>query len=160
MDVKRLRPGLPASAAVLALALAVASCVTPGPSMERPAGFALFEGESYRAISPEGVVVGVRLVANDPEQGLGFWAEALKVHLLKSGYRLLAQEPFRAALGEGTLTEWVAPVGGEDWVYLTALAVRGRDIALVEAAGPFRFYREHRGALLASLASLSLPERR
>jgi len=130
--------------------------------MERPQGFALFEGEPYRAISPEGVALGVRLVANDLEQTLGFWAEALKVHLERSGYRLLAEELFRAPLGEGRLYEWVAPVGGEDWVYLTALAAfnGGRDIALVEAAGPYRFYREHRQAVLRSLSSLSLPERR
>ncbi len=130
--------------------------------MERPTGFALFEGEPYRAVSPEGVALGVRLAANDPEQGLGFWSEALKVHLLAGGYRLLAEEPFRAAapVGDGRLYEWVAPLGGEDWVYLTALAVCGRDIVLVEAAGPFKLYRERRAALLASLATLSLPGRR
>ena len=165
MDVDRLRSGPERSsglrlAGVLASAVALASCVTPAPAMQRPAGFALFEGERYRAVSPEGVTVGVRLVANDPQQDLAFWAEALKVHLLKAGYRLLAEERFKAPLGEGSLLEWVAPVAGQDWVYLTALAIHGSDIALVEAAGPFRHYREHRGALLAILATLNVPEKR
>jgi hypothetical protein len=128
--------------------------------MERPAGFALFEGEPYRAVSPEGVALGVRVVPNEPEQDLGFWAEALKVHLAASGYRLLDEEKFSARVGDGVLYEWVAPLGGEDWVYLTAVAVAGRDIALVEAAGPFGYYKEHRAAVLASLASLNLPQGR
>jgi hypothetical protein len=156
-DRRRLHPG---RLALLALVAALVSCVTPGPVLERPAGFALFEGERYRAVTPEGVVLGVRLVPNDPEQGLRFWAEALKVHMLGSGYRLLAEEPFKAPIGDGALFEWVAPLGGEDWVYLTAVAVSGRDIALVEAAGPFARYREHRGAVLTSLATINLPSRR
>ena len=142
------------------VAAALLSCVTAAPVLERPEGFALFRGETYRAITPEGVVLGVRVVANDPPQDQAFWAEAIKVQLASNGYRLLAQEAFKAPIGEGNLYEWVAPVGGEDWVYMTALAVRGPDIVVVEAAGSFSYYREHRPALLRSLASLSLPERK
>jgi hypothetical protein len=155
----RLRARCALSAALL-VSLALAACVTTGPVMEKPAGFALFQGEPWRAISPEGVSVGIRTAENDPPQSLAFWAEALKVHMEASGYRLLSADGFQSPIGDGRLFEWVAPVNGEDWVYLTAVAVHANEIALVEAAGPFRHYREHKPALMRSLGTLRLPERK
>ena len=113
-------------AAALCALLAIAACVTPPtPVLERPAGFAPFEvAREYRAMSPEGVAVRVRLVKNEPAQSLAFWGEALKRHLLESGYAPLREGSFDAPAGKGLLFEWVAPVGGENWIYLTGIVVR------------------------------------
>jgi hypothetical protein len=136
------------------------SCITPPePVLERPGGFALFTGtESYQAISPEGVVLELRVLENEPPQDLAFWTEALETHLTRAGYRQRRKESFSSPAGEGISFEWIAPVAGEDWVYLTAFVVEGERIALVEAAGPYAQYTLHRDSLMASLATLALPE--
>lgn len=133
------------------------SCVTQRPVAEKPSGFAEFSATTdYGAISPEGVALRIRSIENEPLQTLEFWSEALKVHLLKSGYALLSEDGFSAPVGEGTYFEWIAPVEGEDWVFLTALAVSDSDIILAEAAGEYQLYQEYRDALMESISTIRL----
>jgi hypothetical protein len=144
----------PAPAALLLMML-LTGCATP--VLERPSGFAEYVGtRDYRAVSPEGVVVRVRLVKNDPVQGIEFWTEALKTQLQKSGYSLVRQEPVETRVGAAVLLEWAAPVGQEDWIYLTGIAVSGTRIAVAEAAGAFASYQKHRAAILESLRTLEI----
>jgi hypothetical protein len=132
-------------------------CATTRAVLDPPAGFAVFAGESlWRAVSPEGVVMRARLVVNDPPQTLTFWAQALKTQMERSGYTLTAEESLLSPGGPGILYEWAAPVGEEDWIYLTALFVLDKRIALTEAAGEFTLYRKHRPAILNSLGTLAL----
>jgi hypothetical protein len=143
--------------APLLLAALLAGCATIKPVLEQPAGFAEYSSrDDYRAVSPEGVVLRVRLVKNDPAQSLEFWTEALATQLTRSGYSLLAQEPLKTPAGDGMLIEWTAPVGEEQWVYLTGIAVSGSHIAIAEAAGEYSSYKKHREAIVASLRSLKL----
>jgi hypothetical protein len=144
---------------VLPLVL-LTSCLTLSePALERPRGFAVFQGkESYRAISPEGVVLEVRMLENEPSQDLAFWTEALETHLTNAGYRRIGKESFSSPAGQGVVFEWLAPVGGEDWAYMTAFTVGPDRIALFEAAGPVPDYRRHRSSLLESVATLTFPQ--
>ena len=152
------RGGLQSLIALTMLAaLAGGGCVTQRAVVEQPDGFALYgEEETYRAVSPEGVVLRLRLVANEPVQTLGFWSEALKVHLQRSGYALLAEELFVAPAGDGVLLEWIAPLAGEDWLYMTAICIADDQIAIAEAAGPYDTYGNHRHSLVQSLATLTI----
>jgi hypothetical protein len=144
-------------AVVVAGVLTVAGCATA--NMDAPSGFAVFsEHDDYVSTSPEGVVLRARLEENDPQQDLSFWAEALERNLIESGYLLVDQGAgtFEASIGAGRYFQWLAPVGQQDWFYLTAIAVDEKWIAVVEAAGPHEFYRKHQEALLDSLASLRI----
>jgi hypothetical protein len=145
------------AAALLFAGTLLAGCATLRPVLEQPKGFAEYRDQStYRAVSPEGVVVRVRLVANDPPQTLEFWAEALKTQLQKNGYSLVREEAAETRAGKGMLLEWAAPVGQEDWIYLTGIAVIGSRIAIAEAAGSYPSYQKHREALLESLRTLDV----
>jgi hypothetical protein len=70
---------------------------------------------------------------------------------------LLGQETVETGAGKGVLLEWTAPVGEEQWVYLTGIAVSGSRIAIAEAAGAFDTYKGRREAIIESLRSLKLP---
>lgn len=143
--------------ALLATLALLAGCATVRPVLVVPRGFAEYREESdWRAVSPEGVALRVRLVDNEPPQTLEFWAEALRTQLEGSGYARLGEETVETALGPAVLLEWAAPVGQEDWVYLTGIAVSGSRIAVVEAAGAYPTYRKHRAAILDSLQSLDI----
>jgi hypothetical protein len=136
------------------LLAALGACATP-PPVTPPTGFAVYdESEIVRAVSPEGVRFRVHYEDHEPEQSLEFWREALRRHLDRSGYGLLAEAEFKAVSGDGVLFEWVAPVGTEDWVYLTAVVPAGDQLIVAEAAGPAELYRRRRDAIHESLESI------
>ena len=143
---------------LLAIVLALASCVT-APKVETPDGFAAYtDAEHPQALSPEGVAFSVRSVANEPEQDLGFWADAMERHMVESGYLQYHADSFTAPAGPGRSFEWIAPVNDEDWIYLTAIVVSGEQILIAEAAGPFELYEHHRAALQRALETMALEE--
>jgi hypothetical protein len=145
---------------VLVLSLGVVTgCVTPAVTMAAPEGFAAYEtDETFSAVSPEGVFVRARKVANDPPQTLSFWSELLERHLTSSGYLLVEKGEFMAADSEGFLFEWLAPVREDDWIFLTAISVIGDSIVVVESAGPTELYSSFRSAIYSSLNTLALSE--
>ena len=137
------------------LLLLLLSCVT-GPSVDTPSGFAAFpDADEPLALSPEGVGFRLRSVANDPEQTLAFWGEALDRHMSESGYLRYDETGFDSNAGPGVAFEWLAPVNDEDWVYLTAIVVTGERILIAEAAGPVELYLRHRPALVEALETIS-----
>ena len=146
-----------AASVMLAALITLTACKTVPAGLALPEGFAEYSGESagYRAITAEGVVLRVRTVANEPPQNLKFWVEALRVHLHKAGYILMNEDVFSSAAGDGAMFEWSAPLNGEDWVYLTALAVGPERITIAEAAGEHRYFRGYRDSIIESLTTLS-----
>jgi hypothetical protein len=150
----------PAGAAAMLLVATLTGCVTPKGVLDTPTGFAPYrDGELYTIVSPEHVVARVRTAGNDPAQSLEFWAQALKRHLSLAGYALTGDGAFESPAGDGVYFEWVAPVGREDFGYLTAIAVAGEAIIIVEAAGPYELYRTYRERLAESLSTLALRDR-
>jgi hypothetical protein len=128
-------------------------------NVAKPEGFAeIKERDYYRAVSPEGVMYSVRVARNEPQMNLDFWAKALKNHLAKEGYKVLAEdgESFKTGDKEGILYEWGVPYGNEDYIYLTAIVVSGKTIAIAEAGGEHTDYRDYREALIDSLQSLTI----
>ncbi len=139
------------------LGMMMVGCVTPQIAMDTPEGFAAFsDTDAPRSISPEGVLVRARTVPNDPAQSLDFWAETLERQLAESGYLLVEKSDFMIDTADGVLMEWLAPVGEDDWIYLTAISVEGSQIAVVEAAGPADHYETYRAAIRRSLESLRI----
>ncbi len=128
----------------------LASCFTPRAAIATPDGFSPYTGKGdVRLISPEGMRMRVRIEENEPSQSLDFWATALRGHMTDAGYTLVDHGTVSAA--GGVWFEWVAPVHGEDWIYLTALRVSGNHIVVVESAAVEALYRTYRPALHAAL---------
>jgi len=141
---------------ILAL-LVLGSCATSAVQFEAPEGFARYEAEGRQgAISPEGVVLSAYRTANEPQQDLAFWTEAVELHLEDAGYLLLHTGEFETTNLDGRYFEWVAPLGDDDWVYLTAFCVDDGAIAVVEAAGPYDVYERYREAIRASLRTVQI----
>jgi hypothetical protein len=154
--VKKIAAPLVFTAAVLALA----SCAT---LVQKPEGFAEVSprqvaATQYKAVSPEGMIFRVRTVKNYPVQTLEFWAEALQNHLEKEGYRGISDGlSFETADNSGMIFEWAMPYGNESYIYLTAIVVSEKRIAVAEAAAEHKIYHRYREALLESLASIAIP---
>lgn len=133
-----------------------AGCKT-GVRVEKPEGFAEYrEGNMYHAISPEGVKYRVRIVKNYPEMEIGFWQETLKKQMLDEGYTLLDEDETPFSGSPGFLFEWGAPVGHENFVYITAATVVKDKIIIAEAAGKVGKIKDYRQAIRDSIASIEL----
>jgi len=140
-----------------ALGMLLASCSPL--KVEAPEGFAEMDnrGRTFRAVSPEGMLFRVRVLKNAPAKALPFWSEALASQLRKEGYRGGGQPvEFPSGGRTGILYEWAAPYGNQSYLYLTALVVSRRRIALAEAAAPYPVFVQHRQALRHSLEKMRL----
>ena len=146
--------------AFAAAVLTLASCTT---LVQKPEGFAevlpwQVAATQYKAVSPEGMIYRVRTVKNYPEQTLEFWAQALQNHLEKEGYRSVSDgRSFETEDNSGRIFEWAMPYGNESYIYLTAIVVSEKRIAVAEAAAEHTIYYQYREALLESLASITIP---
>jgi len=137
------------------LCLASLSCARI--RVEKPAGFAVVKGShTYKAVSPEGAIYKVRYTANYPLQNLDFWGRALQKQMEGEGYHFVAKQDFTAGKVPGLLFEWAAPYGNEDYLYLTALLVYGKTIAIAEAAAEYNQYNTYRDSILKSLTTIQV----
>jgi hypothetical protein len=154
--VKKIIAPIAFAAAILVLA----SCAT---LVEQPEGFAKVPlgqivATRYKAVSPEGMIYRVRKLKNYPVQTLEFWAKALQNHLEKEGYRIITEgQSFETGDNSGMLFEWAMPYGNQSYIYLTAIVVAKKRIAVAEAAAEHTIYYQYREALLDSLASITIP---
>ena len=146
---------------VYAAALVVfSSCVS---TVQKPEGFAAVTpwqvgATQYKAVSPEGMVYRVRTLDNYPVQTLAFWADALKNHLVNEGYRAVSDgESFEAGVNRGMFFEWAMPYGEQSYLYITAIVVSEKTIAVAEATAEHTIYYRYREALIESLASITIP---
>lgn len=148
---------LPLAAFVL-LGFVVSGCATPRAVVDTPEGFAAYASrrEPYRALTPEGVILRARVDENKPQQALSFWRDTLRNHMTSVGYPARTEDEFERSGGAGFYFEWVAPVGDEDWYYLTAVSVFDDSIAVVEAAGEHSAYTGYREAILSTLSTLRI----
>lgn len=148
---------VPTVLSVIVVMFGLASCNTPAVVFEVPEGFARYvEDGRQAAISPEGVLVSAYRTENEPEQTISFWTEAVELQLAQAGYLLLAEGEFTTPNGDGYFFEWMAPLGEEDWVYLTAFCVDGGSIGVVEAAGPYDTYNRYRERIRESLRTMTI----
>ncbi|MCF7929719.1 MAG: hypothetical protein K9L68_13735 [Spirochaetales bacterium] len=144
------------------LSLVFVSCGVEEVEIPPPKGFAVaeengnLETNPFVAVSPEGVVYRVRMVANEPEQDLDFWAEALERRLGLRGYVPVESGSMGKGQDRPALSwyEWSAPYGGEAYRYLTALSIKGDRILVVEAAGKRQDFLEYRSSVMDALSGI------
>ncbi len=135
--------------------LALSGCVTV--SMQVPEGFALQNKtfDNMKAISPEGLRLELRRALNSPEKDLTFWQDAYLYQMIESGYQLFSEtERFTSKSGPGFYTEWAVPYLGETWIYLNAVIIKGKDIVILEAAGPLSIYTDYKENIITALSTI------
>ncbi len=136
------------------------ACTTPPPASQTPAGFASYEGtQKPQAINAERVVYQVRQLDNKPRADLAFWRVAMKEHLLKSGYVLVAEGETGDAARPGYFIETSAPRGSADYMYLVAIVVQDQHITVIESAGELAAYKAQREQIFATLKVPATPTR-
>ena len=140
---------------VLALGLAASACARIQAPV--PESFAAFEGgSSLRAVTPDGVVNRVHRVPNEPEADLDFWREALRVHMERSGYKVVADGDLESTPA-GYWLELAAPMGTEDHTYVIGVVVDGKQLVVAESAGEVARFTAYRDAVLTAMAGVGSP---
>ena len=114
------------------------------PLMKAPEGFvAVTPGGPYiapyryRAVSADGVVVGLRTVDNPKDGTLTFWSQAVEGEMTgPKGYKLDKAEDVPSAKGApARLLTFSTQRSGVDFTYLLAVTVSGRQVRIAEAGG-------------------------
>ena len=122
---------------VLSLALLTAAC-GPTSKLSAPDGFAHVGGEyDDRVASASGVVIGTRVVANEPKANLDFWTQAIDLRLRQKGYEPYEQpQDVKSETGlPGRSLHYVFFDGTRKNRYFVDVYATSRRILLVEAAG-------------------------
>jgi hypothetical protein len=131
--------------------------------VQKPEGFAAVSpwqvgAAQYKAVSPEGMIYRVRTLDNYPVQTLEFWANALENHLVNEGYRAVSDgQSFEAGVNPGMFLEWAMPYGEQSYIYITAIVVSEKKIAVAEATAEHTIYHRYREAVIESLVSITIP---
>ena len=131
----------------------------PSSHLMAPDGFAHVGGEyDDRVASANGVVIGTRVVANDPKANLDFWAQALDLRLRARGYEPTEQpQDVKSATGlEGRSLHYVFFDGTYKNRYFVDVYTRGKRILLVEAAGTVSDFDAATPQVIATMRSVRL----
>lgn len=139
---------------------ALAGCGRPFDVKTAP-GFIPLENQDahrydYRATTPEGVVVAVRVVDDERRGDLAFWTQAVSLQLREvSGYALLDSVDVRSQDGTpGKLLKFGHDEGDKPFAYwVTIFPAQGR-LFLVEAGGAKDAFERARPSVEWMLASV------
>jgi hypothetical protein len=157
------------TALVLGTALATTACGRPF-DVKTPPGLVELDDQApdydYRAIAPEGVVVGVKVVDVGDKGDLAFWtrATALRMHQL-DGYAMLGQDDVKSRNGiPGHEMRFGHDEGGKPYVYTLRVFVKpkscflcsGSRLFLVETGGPKEEVTRYQQALDWAEATIKL----
>ena len=94
-------------------------------------------GYQYRAVSADGVVVGVRSIEHEPKGDKEFWVQAIRNRMRdRGGYALLSNQPVKTKSGlEGTQLKFGHDEKGQSMLYTITLFVTPDYLFLVEFGG-------------------------
>lgn len=124
---------------IAVLAFAASACGRPFDVKTAP-GFVPLENQTsyeYRATSPEGVVVAVRVVEDEKRGDLAFWTQAITLQLRDvSGYALLDSVDVESRDGtKGKLLRFGHDEGDKPFAYWVTIFPAQEKLFLVEAGG-------------------------
>ncbi|MFO0734953.1 MAG: serine/threonine protein kinase [Labilithrix sp.] len=121
--------------------LALVGCGRPF-KVETAPGFVPLENQSgysydYRATTPEGVVVAIRVIDDEERGDLAFWTQALTLQLRDvSGYALLETTDTRSRDGtKGKLLKLGHDEDGKPFTYWVGVYLAQGRLFIVEAGG-------------------------
>lgn len=130
-------------------------------TLRTPSDFVVLEeSESYatRAVSAQGVVIGVREIDNDPRANSTFWLSAIRSQLLEArGYALLEAKDVRARSGQrGKQLRLGREQNGEQYLYWLTMFVTKNRLYLVEAGARKDRFEQAQSKVDAALASIEI----
>ena len=116
------------------------------------------DGYEMRAVTNDGVVLGMQVIEHKVEGTLAFWTEAVTRRIRDAqGYALLGTEEVRAASGEpGNLLRFGRDVRGVPYRYTVAVYVTERSIFIAEAGGREDAFEALEGEVDRALTSVEL----
>jgi hypothetical protein len=112
---------------------------------------------AYRAMTPDGVVLGVRVVDNGKADA-AFWTQAVVLHMKElSAYALLTTADVTSADGSpGKELRFGHDESGKPYAYVVRIFVKGRWLFVVEAGGTKEEMERGRATLDWAMSSLQL----
>ena len=127
-----------------------------GHGIDTPDGFVSVDqvGEfQTRAVSADGVVIGLRIQDNPDDGTLEFWSTAIENEITdRRGYELVDTEAVINEAGTpGTLMTFDAKRETLEMAYMLAVFVDGSDVLVAEAGGPADAFAPHKDAIRAAL---------
>ena len=113
---------------------------------------------AYRALAPEGVVVGVKVVDIGKKGDLAFWTRATSLRMRQlDGYALLGEADIKSNNGvPGHEMRFGHDEGGKPYLYTLRVFVNGSRLFLVETGGPSDQVARYKAALDWMQSSLVL----
>ena len=133
---------------VLTSCLATAACGKPFDVKTAP-GFVALENQrdfDWRATTPEGVVVGIRVVEDEKRGDIPFWTQAVTLQLRDvTGYALVDSADIVSADGtKGRLLKFGHDEDDKPYVYWVAIYSAQDRLFLVEAGGAKELFERAR----------------
>ena len=133
---------------VAALAVGASACGKPFDIKTAP-GFVALENQhefDWRATTPEGVVVGVRVVEDEKRGDLAFWTQAMTLQLRDvTGYALLVSADVTSGDGtKGRLLKFGHDEDDKPYVYWVAIYPAQDRLFLLEAGGQRELFERAR----------------
>jgi hypothetical protein len=131
-----------------ACALGTAACGKPFDVQTAP-GFVALENQhdfDWRATTPEGVVVGIRVVEDEKRGDLAFWTQAMTLQLRDvTGYALLESADVVSADGtRGRLLKFGHDEDDKPYVYWVAIFPAQSRLFVVESGGQKELFERAR----------------
>ena len=140
------------------LMLGTAACGTPFDIKTAP-GFVALENQrdfDWRATTPEGVVVAVRVVEDENRGDLAFWTQAMTLQLRDvTGYALLDSADLVSGDGtKGRLLKFGHDEDGKPYAYWVAIYPAQSRLFVVEAGGQKDLFERARPSIEWTMKSL------
>jgi hypothetical protein len=140
------------------MALAASACGRPFDVKTAP-GFVELENQhefDYRATTPEGVVVGVRVVEDEKRGDLAFWTQAVTLQMRDaSGYALLDSADVTSGDGtKGRLLKFGHDEDDKPYVYWVSIFPAQSRLFLVEAGGQKELFERARANVESTMKSV------
>lgn len=162
--VKRWRTFITRLAAMFVVALATATTSACGRPFDVKTAPGLVELDNqepdyaYRALAPEGVVMGVRVVETGDRGDLEFWTRAVMLRVRQlDAYALLGQADVKSRDGTpGHELRFGHDEHGKPYLYTLRLFVARKRLFLVETGGPKADVDRYQSALDWMQATLKL----
>jgi hypothetical protein len=132
-----------------------------GFKAETPAGFVALKdqapGYEYRATTPDGLVLAVRVIDNDPPGDDAFWTGAIELRLRAlGGYALLDRHPVTCKTGQsGTQLRFGHDEGTNPHLYVVTLFVTPKRLFVLEAGGAKALMERDKAKVDAFVASFT-----
>ncbi len=142
--------------------IALAGCGRPFKIVTAP-GFVELEGQSssgyaYRATSPEGVVVSVRVIEDEDRADVGFWTKSIILQMRDvSGYALLRVVDVTSRDGTpGKRMEFAHDEDGKPYHYWVTVFIAQDKLFMAEAGAPKDLFERSQASVEWMMKSLKV----